>query len=565
MSETDATQSEFLLQSKKRLAAFIESSTRFSITDIRFMSSVECMEYFDVEAAFTLDTVASTRDVVGVVHGREMDFETADWSLFEEKVKEALKAETNRTETLTELQEYILKKQYGEVRERILFREYPQNFFHSYACNTCHGHGEVTCGRCGGGGRTRCNFCSGSGTVQVLESKQVRDYSGHYRTESRYVSRSCTGCGGGGWVTCSGCGGTGNITCSSCSGHGYFTKITAIQTLVAPQYHALFGSTSPTYVKDAIENKAGLLNILNGYVKQLQMAVAIDEPQHLLRLTIHFQAPFGKLDVSALDVNTTSIIFGYNVTIFDTGHIIEKLVNGDFERLTEIDSFKYQISPSFHKQALTVLSNFMESEIHQEALRISSAQGHKIADTNEIYEALNRSLSVEYITQSLKGINKVARVVKGWLVTKYSLLASVLTIPGLLGTEWLFQHFSEGKYYVADAERLYLANGNAPNYGLISFYCLLATVFVFLIARWRYFRWLKKCGDIHLTQYVKAKKLAPALGVALWLAIPMFIVGNIFIEQQGIWVDKKGNLYGAIAYIDSQKIVVPQLTSTLTL
>jgi len=412
MSEANATQSKFLLQSQKQLATFIENSTRFSVTDTRFNSVIEHTEQFNVEATFTLDTVASTRDVVGIVHGGKMDFETADWPLFEEKIHASLKTETDRAETLSELQEHILKIQYGELREKIIFREHPHKFFHSYACKTCHGNGQVTCSTCGGSGKTRCNSCCGSRTIQVLESKQVRDYSGHYRTESRYITQTCTRCSGYGRVTCSGCGGSGSLTCSSCSGHGYFTKITTIQTLVAPQYSALFDSTSPPYVRNAIENKVGLLNILNGYAKQLHMAVFIDEPRHLLRLTIKFQVPFGKLDVSVLGIDTTAITFGYNATIFDTGHIIEKLVNKDYERLTLITSLKFKIKPNFQKQAIPIISDFMESEIHQEALKISSAQGHKTTNTNEIYEALNRSLSAEYISQSLKSINTLLRTAK---------------------------------------------------------------------------------------------------------------------------------------------------------
>lgn len=668
--QSDSPQSDFHTQSKQKLAAYVENSTRFSITDIEFSQVNEHVEHFEVESIFELDTVAETREEAGIKHGTNSDYETKDWSLYDKQVKLALLSETNRKETLAELHADLIDASYGKLRAKKLFREHPQRFFYYYICGSCQGQGKVACSSCRGSGKTGCGSCSGSGTVQVAvqETTNVSFHNGtswqtRQDVKTRYENRSCGGCGGGGSITCSGCHGSGKQRCEPCSGTGNFTKTTVIETSVSPHYQAFFHSTSPSYVRDAIENKAGLLGLLNGYAKHIKRDFFINESDRALCLTTHFQIPFVNLNMSAMGVNAKIIVFGYNVTVFDTGHIIEKLVKSDFEKLVNGVVFKYQIKPNFNKHITPILSDFISSEIHQEMLNHSSGSNyikiqtdkfdthnrflsfsairktlkkieiattfkgfwkfvkysffayilisaimffaqplfesvwankvmasnadelsqanetsslwllllyilvaatiyiwkHKkpmLTNTDKVYEALNRSLSIEYIRESLKKIYTANRTQKAWIVAKNSIVAAILIVPLLLLLEFWFVYFGDHKFEITDVYRIYLVSRNTSNFGLVTVSCFVATGLFFVMIRLQHLRWLKKCGGVHFIHYIRSKKLLPALGVALWLPVPVLFVSYIFIVQQGIWVDLKGNLYGAIPYVSANKITI---------
>lgn len=92
----------------------------------------------------------------------------------------------------------------------------------SKTCSYCGGDGWVTdkvsCGRCGGDGKVKCTACGGDGKLA-------------------WGLLNCVTCDGTGQVTCSDCGGRGysmaERKCYQCNGRGYITyKVPLINDLL---------------------------------------------------------------------------------------------------------------------------------------------------------------------------------------------------------------------------------------------------------------------------------------------------------------------------------------------
>ena len=268
MSRDDAHQ-QYIKACQNTAHDYIERSTRFGQQNLQFEDCTARFVRFTIKVSHSLEVVSSHQDFQGPIRADRTDFETRDWNWYQQVVQEQATEELNRADTRSELIESVKNARYAAISGYTKLRAHPRRLFHPYTCATCHGCGEVNCTNCSGSGRVSCSRCSGSGNTtcyscggsgRQTHTEQVRDMTGHYRTETRYRACggcsggrvTCSGCGGAGRVNCSVCGGTGRVTCGTCAGHGSMTRITKTETYTTPNFFGIYPDDKPSYLHDAL-------------------------------------------------------------------------------------------------------------------------------------------------------------------------------------------------------------------------------------------------------------------------------------------------------------------------
>lgn len=548
---------------------YIERSTRFGVTDMEVLEALPEIRRFKTRIRHSLEVISDATDVQGVSKPGADDFSTLDWALYQEVVEKQAQSELARSETLDDLVAAVKAKPYAAISTRTRVRSHPRRLFHTYTCGTCHGSGRVTCHNCSGSGTVSCTGCGGSGRVScgscrgsgsVSQTHQVRDYSGHYHSETRYIPcHSCSGgrarcgrCGGSGRNTCKTCGGSGQVVCSTCAGHGYLTKITTTTTYTVPCFHAFYPEETPDYVHAALR-KAGFANLTQyGFVEFDNVEVTREHAQ--ADFSYRTAINFCELSLEISGHPSAWVLYGSPPQIFDTGGILEVLLKEDFARLDIIGSGWSRLLPWFHRKARLVVAPFMESEVHQQ---IVAADAQGFAPT-AIVDKVNRSLSAEYIERSLIRLRQTVQAIARWSSLKWALTIAIssviLIVAGVTAIE-----VSKAHAMFAAQDRLVLFPWiSGPNVSwVIAATTLPLSLAGWVLAKWRSKGWFRRAGGMPLAEWADKKGLLLGRWTAVLTIVATGMASAAFFGKWPMWIDRDGRLYGTVAVFQPPRIVEP--------
>lgn len=548
---------------------YIKRSTRFGSTDLNVLGDIPETRRFRIRLRHSLEVISDAQDYQGILKPGAEDFSSADWNWYKQQVQEQAQAELGREKTLNDLVATVKAQPYASLSTRTCVRTHPRRLFHTYTCGGCHGSGRVICHCCGGSGSVTCSGCGGSGRVSctscggsgsVHETHQVRDYSGHYRTETRYRScYSCSGgrvscyrCGGSGRNTCQACSGSGHLTCGTCGGHGYLTRITSTSTYTQPEFHGFYPEETPDYVHDAL-CKAGFSKLEQYGSIEFE---AVDIIREHVRADFKYRSAINFCELS-LDVaghQSTWILYGEPPRIYDAGGTLEALLKEDFRRLDALGRGWLRLLPWFHRHARRAVGSFMESEVHQEIVNAD----HQGLAPSVILERVNRSLSVNYIERSLTRLRQVVQIAGRWSSLKWSIGIAIASIPFAILGVVVMEH-TKAHTMLATQEYLVLfpwVSGPQTPWA-IALLTMPFSVAGWLFAKWMSHRWVKHAGGKQLVSWARQKGLLIGKWTALTTVAITAIVAANFFERWPVWMDKNGKLYGVVATFLQPEIIEP--------
>lgn len=551
---------------------YIERSTRFGATDLKVLEEIPEIRRFRIRLRHSLEVISDAKDYQGVLTPGADDFSSADWTWYQQQVQEQAQAELEREETLNDLVATVKVQPYAAISTRTCVRTHPRRLFHTYTCGECHGSGHVTChgcrgsgtvacSGCGGSGHTSCSSCGGSGRVH--ETHQVRDYTGHYRTETRHRPCyrcsgghvTCHGCGGSGRNTCRTCGGSGQVTCGTCGGHGYLTRITSTSTYTQPEFHGFYPEGTPDYVHDSL-CKAGFSNL-----EQYGAVVfdAVDITREHARVDFQYRSAINFCEMS-LDVaghQSTWILYGEPPRIYDAGGTLEALLKDDFKRLDALGTGWSRLLPWFHRHARRTVAPFMESEVHQEIV----GADHLGLAPDVIVERVNRALSADYIERSLIRLRQVVQAAGRWSSLKWSIGIAIASIPFTILGVSLMEHAKPHAMLVTQKHLILFPWVSGPQiYWSIALLTVPFSGAGLLFARWISHRWVKRAGGKQLVAWARQKGLLIGKWTALATIVAAATVAANFFEKWPIWMDKDGKLYGSVAMFQQPKMIEPAIS-----
>jgi hypothetical protein len=568
---SDVTLSKYSTSCLAAADDYIERSTRFGAADLKVLENTPETRRFRIRLRHSLEVISEAKDYQGVLKPGDNDFSSADWDWYQKQVQMQAQAELGREETLNDLVATVKAQPYASISARTAIRTHPRRLFHTYTCGDCHGSGHVTChgcggsgavtcSGCGGGGRVSCTSCYGSGSVQ--ETHQVRDYTGHYRTETRHRPCyrcsggrvTCSGCGGTGRNTCRTCGGSGHLTCGTCGGHGYLTRITSTSTYTQPEFHGFYPEGTPDYVHDAL-CKAGFSNLQQYGTIEFEAA---DVTREHSRADFKYQSTinFCELLLEVAGHQSTWILYGEPPRIYDAGGILEVLLKDDFQRLDALGAGWSCLLPWFHRHARRAVAPFMESEVHQEVVDAD----HQGLAPGVIVEKVNRSVSADYIERSLTRLRQIVQVVGRWSSLKWSIGIAVASIPFTIFGIVLIEH-AKPHTMLATQEHMVLfpwASGPQTPW-TIALLTVPFSVTGWLFAKRMSHRWIKHAGGKQLLAWAHQKGFLIGKWTALATIAATATVAANFFERWPIWMDKDGKLYGAVATFQQPQMIEPAL------
>jgi len=550
---------------------YVGRSSRFGAVDLRVLESLPETRRFKTNIRYSLEVISEAKDVQGEIPPGDDDFSTVDWSWYQERVQQQAQSELARKETLEELVAAVKSQPYAAIFEKTCVRSHPSRLFHSYICGTCHGSGQITCYRCNGSGRVVCSSCGGSGHTScsrcggsgsVSEQHQVRDYSGHYRTETRYrACYSCSGgrvtcsyCGGSGRNTCRVCSGSGLVVCGTCAGHGNMTRITSTSTYTVPEFSGLYPTGTPDYVSEVVR-KAGFLNLEQYGVIEFEDANML--PEHA-RVNIVYSSTiyFCELFMEIAGHQSTWVLYGSPPRIYDTGGILEILLKDDLVRLDALGKEWGRMLPWFYRRARGIVAPFMASEIHQE---IVNADYQGLAP-EAIVERVNRSLSQEYIEQSLNRLRQVIQVTATWASLKWTAVIALSSIPLIIFGS-VFIERSKTHAMLATQDYLIIfpwISGTQPQPDIV-FVTIPLSLSGWLFAKWVSGRWLRRTGGKPLVKWASCKGLLIGKWTAAAVIVSSVVLASWFFNKWPVWMDRNGNLYGILAVFEAPQVIEPTI------
>lgn len=550
---------------------YIERSTRFGAADLKALGMSAQTHRFKIGLRHSLEVISDAKDYQGVVTPGADDFSTADWGWYQQQVQAQARSELGRAETLDDLVAQVQAQAYAAISTRTCVRTHPCRLFHSYKCGECHGSGRLTCHGCGGAGTVSCGVCSGSGRVScsscfgrgsVLETRQVRDYSGHYRTETRY--RPCHSCSGGqvlclsccgtGRHRCRTCGGSGHVTCQTCAGHGYLTRITSTRTYTLPEFYGFYDEGTPDYVNQALY-KAGFSNLEQYGTIAFNSVEAVHE---------HAQADFiycGAVNFCELSLDVAGhksmwILYGDKPRIHDAGGTLQALLIEDFNRLDALGTESSRMLPWFHRRAQEVVAPFMESEVHREIVD-ADLQG---LTPGVIVEKVNRSVSAEYIDSSLTGLRQSIQVAARWSSLKWSLGIALASIPIMVFCIAWMEHEKPHSMLATQSHLVLFPWVYGPQASwAIPVMSLPISLAGWFFARWISRRWINQAGGKLLAAWAHREGLLLGKWTAFAIIAATALSATIFFGKWPVWMDRDGKLYGVIAIFQQPELVEPAI------
>lgn len=548
---------------------YIEGATRFGSTDLKILGASHQLLNFKIKLSHTLEVNTDWVNSPGVINPGENDISTADWEWYQELVDEQAEAELANSETLNKLVASVKASPYAKISEKTRIRIHPRRLLHTYTCEICHGGGQLTCHHCHGSGDISCNNCYGSGRVNcstchgsghISETRQVRDYSGHYRTETQRRTChhcscgkvSCYTCGGRGKLTCRTCRGTGVVMCGNCEGHGYLTRITTTSTYTIPGFHGSYPEGTPSYVHNAL-CKAGFAN-LAAYGSIEFDTVDVNEEQASALFTYRSAIPFCELSLTIAEHPSTWILYGTPPRIYDAGGILEVLLNDDFKQLEALGKGWLFANPRFYRHAQKVVAPFMASEIHEDILNANI----QWLEPRAIVEKVNRAVSISYIENSLSQLRKTIRTASFWSSIKWTLGTTASSIPILvLSIVWVER--SKTHWMLTTQDRIVLLPdelGLHSPWG-IALLTVPFSVMMWLLATWVSKRWIKKAGGNILINWAQRQGLVVGKWTALAMLVATAAAATNFLNKWPVWINQEGQLYGFFSVIQKPLLIEP--------
>lgn len=520
----------YIATAEKNIAEFIERSTRHSVAD----ASCEWMQTgtadFDVVLSVSLDVFAHDDDYTGRHHPGEHNVGTGTNDEYQAAVNSAVGIERSRAETLSELSEHVAHAGYGKITEAFVFRHHPRRVFYTYKCDRCLGAGAI-----------RCSDCDGRGKVQ---STYARTYTDQYgRTASRTEWE---------WINCKTCGGSGSVTCGKCSGHGCFTRVTTVNVIATPSYSASYAPTAPSFVHDALEQRAGLATLLPEVADLHGEQIRQVGQEQKLAISYGMSCPWAEGTVSAGTASARVEVFGKNGSIHSVGGLLEKLVAGDAAVLDGTSS-----GPLFDRTHVAARSGavakFMESEINQSIFELATQMVKAKTEAGgpkRISDQLNHAVSEEYVKRAIVAIEAIAeQTFKASLIVSIA-AAAILSVPALIPAVLLLTDAESA--LVVLGQRWLLAPGTSDLLSA-SLYTIPLALFTYMILRFGCRRWARKCGGNVLATYLAERKRYPSYPSALILLIAAALPAVALTSKLGVWLDADKTLYGSRLVVEQPK------------
>lgn len=549
----DKALDSYALDCQNAANQFIEKSTRFGVKDTQFLAVAPSVQALQVGVLHHLEVVSEVAENQGTVNPDADDFATKDWHYYEQLVQEQARAELARVESLSELANVVEDAPFGQIAYRTPIRVHPQRFFHTYTCKHCNGNGNLTCDNCrgsgnvscyscGGNGKQSCSSCGGSGTVYSGNSQRSCNCSGGRVT--------CNSCGGSGDERCNNCNGSGAVTCNNCAGYGCFTRITVTTTYTTPQFDFVANEAAPSYFADIIHH------IELPKLAQHGAVALTGEQKNIKEANLLFQYD-AKLSICDLSIKVKNhpaklIMYGEPPKFFDTGGILEKLLNDDFASLNQHVAGTQKLSPLFHHDAQKTLSVFIESEVHQEILK-ADAQGNSV---DAIHVKLHRSVSTNYIKQTLASIKRSVSSVLLWSWAKWTLAIIAAATPIIICMV-IYMERAKTHSIEAGADKLILFPW-LPNASIafdVALFTIPITLLGWYLMLWSNKRWLKQTGGATLLDWANNKNLLASKWLAMTACALVLIATSAIFSQNPVWIDKQGALYGKVGVFKAPDVI----------
>jgi len=529
----------YIVTAEKNIAEFIERSTRHSVADASCEWTRTGTADFNVILSVSLNVLAHDDDYTGRHHPGEHDVGTGSNDEYHATVDSAVDTERSRTETLFELGEQVAQAGYGKITEAFVFRHHPRRVFYSYKCD-----------RCLGAGATRCSECDGRGKVQ---STYTRTYTDQYgRTASRTEWE---------WINCKTCGGSGSVTCGKCSGHGCFTRVTTVNVMATPSYSASYAPTVPLFVRDALEQRAGLAMLLPEVADLHGEQIRQVEQEQKLAISYCMSCPWAEGTASAGTASAKVEVFGKNGSIHSVGGLLEKLVAGDAAILDESSS-----GPMFDRALAAARSGavakFMESEINQSIFELATQMVKAKTEAGgpkRISDQLNQAVSEEYVKRAIVAIEAIAgRTFMASSIVSIA-AAAILSVPAFISAVLLFADTESA--LVVLGQRWLLAPGTNDLLPA-ALYTTPLTLFIYMALRFRCRQWAGRYGGKVLAMYLAERKRYPSYLTALALLIAAALPAVVLTAKLGVWLDADRTLYGSRLLVEQPKPAAPPTKKT---
>jgi len=535
---------------------YIEQSTRFGAIDLHCLNAEAQSYSFSIYIRHQLFVVSEESSCKGRSNPRAEDYITDSSDEYARIVAHLKNEEESCQATIDGLVSQLISSPYASISKTHLVRVHPSRVHYTYACTKCMGRGQNRCSNCSGNGNMKCYACHSSGKMictscnghgsRRYEVSKV-DYGGT-ALSTKYEDRMCTDCSGVGYfscytccgrgtVTCSSCGGTGSITCDACAGTGALTRIAEIHTYTEPTFSGYYPNGLPKFVGESVL-RIGFENVAqHGAICYMGEQRSYSPSQ--ATLIYRADMDFCLLDLEIKQFRSHWVIFGSQYTIHDAGGILEKLVQEDFDSLVAFRASKACCLPWYAWGARRAVHPFIESEVHQHILD-ANGDGY---DPDAIHERLSRSLSINYITNTLGCLGSMVRVLDAWAIPfgfLFTMLLAVLIRIALVLWKgrilFLYSTLHKGRIYAG--------------YTSSSFETLLCGVGVALFG-WYATRWIVKCGlflmgGLTFERWARRKKLLPGFRTALVFQVLTIVATLTVCTQLPVWFDLQGKLYGLV-------------------
>ncbi len=395
----------------------LAAATRFGQEGMRVTAKRATRTGFVATVRHTIRAAVQRHYVPGAASPGSADLALASSADFEHAIEALVRAEDSRAETPLELAAHTSKHGFGVIDSERVMRTHPRRIMHAESCRPCKGVGRTGCSNCGGKGEVKCPSCHGDRRIKCFacygRGSVIRTITASGTTYS--VNEQCTQCVSGyndcfkctlGYVKCDPCGGTGAIRCAPCNGSGKITQIAAVETWVRPEFVPEYPQDAPPKLHEAI-TKAGWPTLAS--VAQVRFrATRIDGRS--VYATFLAEVSYCELNVSLQGETATWVLFGEPPRVHDTERLIERLVDGDFRRLTDLASRWRRLTPWFARAATAAISQFMSSNLHERMVASSTPQ----LNVSRVESELGGLLRGHYIIQSMRALEAVVRARVSW-------------------------------------------------------------------------------------------------------------------------------------------------------
>lgn len=403
------TPAAYAMLARAELSNFIERSTRFTPGDVGCSEASSFVAEFRVEVQYPVRGVLSEVTYPGRIEHDPSDLRVESHDEYNLISNSLLKEAEGHLQCVRDLGKTIAAARYADHVQQIQLHRYHRRALLTYTCPSCSGCGNVTCSSCDGNGGHTCSFCNGSGSC--VETEWETDHHGHSHGVTRH--RSCSYCNGSGRQTCSSCHGSGTETCGACQGLGELTQIGIPLLVVDPVYRLASVTPNDPDVVYALETYATLPCVSDGWATLRHRIIEVGETQRRVVETVDFSCPFFKGTAAVGRVTGRMVVFGNKCTVSDAGNLTESLVRPDLDVLrAAIGQLRWYDVPMLrHVQEIAHL--FMESEVHQSAVLYAPARWNAESGYEELANRLSRSLSPNYLRDTIQSIETVATWTSG--------------------------------------------------------------------------------------------------------------------------------------------------------